>query len=214
MCIRDRANVPLPDRLQSYNFLNRHRPEEIFASDFLAQISTASPSSLLQQVYHRPTDTSTLNRMLYLDWQFTLADNDLRKVSHMCAVAGVDVTFPMLDDKLVEFACQIPGSWKIKGKNLRHFYKKALHNWLPDETINKKKQGFGLPFGVWMQSHHPLQELAYDNLLKLKTRQWLNPAFIDKLIDLHRNGHAAYYGELIWVLTVLELWLDARFDAS
>ncbi|MEZ0153095.1 MAG: asparagine synthase-related protein, partial [Candidatus Reddybacter sp.] len=110
------------------------------------------------------------------------------------------------------FACQIPGQWKMKGKNLRHFYKKALHNWLPDETINKKKQGFGLPFGVWMQSHQPLQEMAYDNLLKLKKRQWLNPAFIDELIDLHRNGHAAYYGELIWVLTVLELWLDTHFS--
>ena len=81
------------------------------------------------------------------------------------------------------------------------------------EHINKKERGLAVLFCV-MQSHHPLQELAYDNLLKLKTRQWLNPAFIDKLIDLHRNGHAAYYGELIWVLTVLELWLDARFDAS
>jgi len=210
----DQANIPLPDRLQSYNFLNRHRPEEIFASDFLAQINTASPAALQQQVYQRPPDASTLNRMLYLDWQFTLADNDLRKVNHMCAVAGVQVTYPMLDDELITFACQIPGKWKMKGKNLRHFYKKALHNWLPDETINKKKQGFGLPFGVWMQSHQPLQEMAYDNLLKLKKRQWLNSAFIDELIDLHRNGHAAYYGELIWVLTVLELWLDAHFDAS
>ncbi|MEZ0123218.1 MAG: asparagine synthetase B [Candidatus Reddybacter sp.] len=208
----DQANVPLPERLQSYNFLNRHRPEEIFSSDFLAQINTASPTALQQQVYQRPADASTLNRMLYLDWQFTLADNDLRKVNHMCAVAGVDVTYPMLDDELLAFACQIPGLWKMKGKNLRHFYKKALHNWLPDETINKKKQGFGLPFGVWMQSHQPLQEMAYDNLLKLKKRQWLNPAFIDELIDLHRNGHAAYYGELIWVLTVLELWLDTHFS--
>ncbi len=208
----DQANVPLPERLQSYNFLNRHRPEEIFSSDFLAQINTASPAALQQRVYQLPPDASTLNRMLYLDWQFTLADNDLRKVNHMCAVAGVDVAYPMLDDELIAFACQVPGKWKIKGKNLRHFYKKGLHNWLPDETINKKKQGFGLPFGVWMQSHQPLQELAYDNLLKLKKRQWLNPAFIDELIDLHRNGHAAYYGELIWVLTVLELWLDTHFS--
>lgn len=208
----DQANVPLPDRLQSYNFLNRHRPEEIFSSDFLSQINTASPAALQQQVYQLPPDASTLNRMLYLDWQFTLADNDLRKVNHMCAVAGVDVTYPMLDDELIAFACQIPGKWKMKGQNLRHFYKKALTNWLPDETINKKKQGFGLPFGVWMQSHQPLQEMAYDNLLKLKKRNWLNPAFIDELIDLHRNGHAAYYGELIWILTVLELWLDTHVD--
>ncbi len=202
------ANVPLPARLQSYNFLNRHRPEEIFADDFLAQIDTTSPAELQQTLYRLPEHASTLNRMLYLDWQYTLADNDLRKVNHMCAVAGIEVTYPMLDDELTAFACRIPGHWKIKGGKLRYFYKQALSNWLPEETINKKKQGFGLPFGVWMQSHQPLQELAYDNLLKLETRGWFNPAFIDQLIDLHRDGHAAYYGELIWVLTVLELWLD------
>jgi asparagine synthase (glutamine-hydrolysing) len=80
--------------------------------------------------------------------------------------------------------------------------------WLPDETIHKKKQGFGLPFGVWMQSHSPLRDLAYENLISLKKRGYLQQDFIDKLIKMHREGHAAYYGELIWILTVLELWLS------
>ena len=146
--------------------------------------------------------------MLYLDWQFTLADNDLRKVSHMCALAGVEVAYPMLDDSLLTLAGEIPDEWKLKGQQLRYFYKKALTNWLPQETITKKKQGFGLPFGVWMQTHKPLQEMAYDSLVKLKSRPYFKAEFLDKLIKLHREGHAAYYGELIWILTVLELWLE------
>ncbi len=148
--------------------------------------------------------------MLYLDWQYTLADNDLRKVSHMCALAGVEVVYPMLDDNLVNFSCQIPSNWKIKDRDLRHFYKQSLTGWLPDATINKKKQGFGLPFGVWMETHKPLQEMAYENLLKLKKRPYFKPEFIDHTIDLHRNQHAAYYGELIWILMVLEMWIDAH----
>ena len=98
--------------------------------------------------------------MLYLDWQYTLADNDLRKVSHMCELAGVDVAYPMLDDGLIDLSCRVPSDWKIKGNDLRHFYKAALKDWLHDDTINKKKQGFGLPFGVWMETHKPLQEMA------------------------------------------------------
>jgi asparagine synthase (glutamine-hydrolysing) len=204
----DQANTPLPDRLQSYNFLHRHQPNEIFNDDFVRQVNVSTPIELQREIYHRPENAETLNRMLYLDWQYTLADNDLRKVSHMCALAGVDVAYPMLDDDLIEFSCQIPSNWKIKGKDLRHFYKQSLTNWLPNETINKEKQGFGLPFGVWMKTHKPLQEMAYDNMLALKQRGFFRPEFIDHAIDLHRNQHAAYYGELVWILTVLELWMS------
>lgn len=201
------AAVPLPDRLQSYNFLHRHSPGEIFSKDFLGQISVAQPLNIQRDIYHAPSDATALNRMLYLDWQITLADNDLRKVSHMCAMAGVDVAYPMLDDDLLDFSCSIPSRTKLKGQNLRSFYKRSLENWLPDSTINKSKQGFGLPFGVWMQEHRQLQELAYDSLLSLKNRNLFDSKFIEQLIDLHKNGHAAYYGVLIWILTVLELWL-------
>lgn len=208
------AAVPLPDRLQSYNFLHRHSPGEIFNKDFLGQISVVQPLNIQRDIYHAPSDSTALNRMLYLDWQITLADNDLRKVSHMCAMAGVDVSYPMLDDDLLDFSCTIPSQQKLKGQDLRTFYKKSLSGWLPDETINKSKQGFGLPFGIWMQEHKPLQEMAYDNLLALKERRMFNNEFLDHLITLHRDGHAAYYGVLVWILTVLELWMSrSKFDA-
>lgn len=208
------ANTPLPDRLQSYNFLHRHAASEIFSDDLLVDVDKALPLDLLRSIYQRPQQASDLNRMLYLDWQITLADNDLRKVSQMCATAGVDVLYPMLDDNLVEFSCQIPSEWKIKGVELRHFYKQALRGWLPQDTIEKAKQGFGLPFGVWMQTYKPLRELAYDNLLKLKGRGFIRPEFIDQAIKMHQSEHAAYYGELVWIFTVFELWMDGRAASS
>jgi asparagine synthase (glutamine-hydrolysing) len=206
----NQANIPLPDRLQAYNFLHRHDKAELFTDDFLSDINASLPLQYQREVYHRPKNASALNRMLCLDWQYTLADNDLRKVSHMCAMAGVEVVYPMLDDQLVEFSCAIPDAWKLRRNGLRYFYKESLRGWLPDETISKKKQGFGLPFGVWMQNHTPLRELAYDNLSDLKKRNILKPDFIDQVIRMHQDVHAAYYGELVWILTVLELWLAVR----
>lgn len=207
------ANTPLPDRLQSYNFLHRHAAADIFQDDFLAEIDDGLPLNLLRSIYHRPDHATDLNRMLYLDWQITLADNDLRKVSHMCAFAGVGVAYPMLNDELVEFSCEVPSAWKIKNRDLRYFYKQALSGWLPKETITKTKQGFGLPFGVWMQTYKPLREMAYDNLLKLKSRGFIRPEFIDRAIAMHQSEHAAYYGELVWILNVFELWLEGHQDA-
>ncbi len=208
------ANIPLPDRLQTYNFLHQHQPEEIFSTDFLSEVDTTLPIEYQQTIYSTPNNATALNRMLYLDWQYTLADNDLRKVSHMCAMAGVEVSYPMLDDELVHFSTKIPDKWKLDGQKLRHFYKESLRGWLPDETINKKKQGFGLPFGVWMRSHKPLQDMAYDTLSQLKKRHYFNQTFLDKVIDLHRHGHASYYGELVWILTVLEFWLAAHTNTT
>lgn len=208
------ANMPLPGRMQSYNFLNQHAPDELFAEAMLAQVDTSLPEQSLNAVYHAPANATTLDRMLYLDWQFTLADNDLRKVSQTARLAGIEVAYPMLDDELVRLSCAIPDALKLRGQQLRYFYKSALTGWLSDTTINKTKQGFGLPFGVWMQTHQPLQQLAYDNLLSLQQRPFFKPEFIDKLIDLHRHGHAAYYGELIWILMVLELWLQQHPDLA
>tara|TARA_R110002049_G_scaffold222275_1_gene393906 strand:- start:339 stop:2270 length:1932 start_codon:yes stop_codon:yes gene_type:complete len=208
------ANTPLPDRLQSYNFLHRHAATEIFPEAFLKDVNEALPLDLLRSIYHRPEPASRLNKMLYLDWQITLADNDLRKVSHTCSLAGVEVAYPMLDDELVEFSCKVPSDWKIEGKDLRHFYKESLKGWLPRETIEKTKQGFGLPFGVWMRTYQPLREMAYDNLLKLKDRGLIQPAFIDKAIEMHQSQHAAYYGELVWILTVFELWMQGHSQTS
>ncbi|MDZ7803476.1 asparagine synthetase B family protein [Thiohalophilus sp.] len=206
----EQARIPLPDRLQTYNYLHRLPLAEMFDPGFLEQVNTDDPWDLMRGIYRRPENASTLNRMMYLDWQQTLADNDLRKVSRMCHLAGVEVVYPMLDDTLVEFACRVPSTLKLHKGRLRHFYKEAMSGFLPDEIIDKKKHGFGLPFGVWMQEHAPLRELAYDGLLRFKQRGIIRPAFIDRLITLHREGHAAYYGELVWVLMMLDLWLETH----
>ncbi|RFC37864.1 MAG: asparagine synthase (glutamine-hydrolysing) [Candidatus Nitrotoga sp. SPKER] len=202
------AQIPLPDRLETYNFLHRASPSEIFTADFLAQVNHQEPTTLLQTEYGRTDSISATNRLLNLDLKFTLADNDLRKVNRMCELAGVAVHYPLLDDDIVTFAAQLPPSLKVKGLKLRYFFKEALRDFLPQETITKNKQGFGLPFGVWMQTYLPLQKLAYDSLKSLRGRGYIKPEYLDALIEQHRSGHAAYYGVMIWVLMMLEQWLQ------
>jgi len=203
-----KANTPLPDRLEAYNFLHRHAARDIFPAEFLQAVDSAYPLTLLREIYTTPVGASALNRMLYLDWHRTLHDNDLAKVNRMCQLAGIDVVYPLLDDGVVAFSCKLPSRLKLKGRRLRWFYKQAMRNFLPLEIIHKTKHGFGLPFGIWMRSHRPLQELAYDSLKRLERRHYFQAAFIDRALAMHRDGHAAYYGELIWILMMLSLWLE------
>lgn len=208
------AKIPLPDRLETYNFLHRINPAEIFDSHILAVIDSNGPLQIQRDRFAAPQDTSMLNRMMYLDWQQTLADNDLRKVGTACRLAGIDVAYPLLNDALVEFSCSVPSKLKLPAQRLRHFYKEAMKGFLPDAIITKSKHGFGLPFGIWMRSHRPLHELAMDSLESLKARQLFHDGFIDRAITLHNKEHASYYGELIWLLMMLELWLKSHIKTS
>ncbi len=204
------ANTPLPDRLQSYNFLHRTHPHHVFDSAFLVDCCLDTPLELLRTIYNTPAQATPLNRMMFMDWQITLADNDLRKVSRMCELAGVQVGYPLLHDDLVAFSTRVPSEVKLKDNQLRDFFKKSLTGWLPDSTINKSKHGFGLPFGLWMQDYQPLQDMAYSALEQIKLRGFFRDEFIDNALHQHRKGHAAYYGELVWLLMTLELWLQAH----
>jgi asparagine synthase (glutamine-hydrolysing) len=204
------ANIPLPDRLKTYNFLNRLGFEAIMADDLLAATDQELPLRLDRELYELPDTASRLNRMLYLDWHHTLADNDLRKVNRMCELAGIQVEYPMLDDHLVEFSTRVSSDRKMRRNRLRDFYKRAVRDFLPEQIINKSKHGFGLPFGVWMERHPGLQQLATDNLERMRRRGYLRPAFIDEIQRLHREQHAGYYGEFIWAAIMLELWLTAQ----
>lgn len=200
------ASVPMPDRYESYNLLNRLGMSHILTEDFLASVDPAAPMQLMRNVYQDVQAKVLLNRMLGLDFRFTLTDNDLPKVTRMCELAGVDVAFPLLDDALLDFSLRLPVHLKLKRTRLRYFFKEALRDFLPSEILTKEKHGFGLPFGVWLQTHRPLQQLALDSLSSLKSRGIIRPQFIDQLTGEHLSSHAGYYGTMIWVLMMLEQW--------
>ncbi len=204
------ANIPLPERMESYNYIYRQPLAEMFTADFLARIDPQQPSRLLEDAYQRAATRSYINRMLHLDLKFTLADNDLRKVNGMTQAAGIEVRYPLLDDAMVEFSGEVPPDWKVKGQYLRWFFKTALKGYLPDAIIDKRKHGFGLPFGVWAREHAPLRERVEDRLNDFRRRGLLQPAYLDRLRREHAEGHATYFGKMLWVILILEEWLQAR----
>ena len=204
------ASVPMPDRMQTYNLLMRIGTSTIFEPAFLAQVDTDRPMKDMRAWYARSDAKSLVNRMLAFDLKYTLTDNDLPKVVTACRLAGVDVAFPFLDDAVVSFAERLDPDLKLKGLKLRWFFKHALRDFLPPEILTKSKHGFGLPFGIWLGRDKGLNALAFASLDSLKQRGIVRTAFIDQLRADLLADHATYYGELVWVLMMLEQWLQAH----
>jgi asparagine synthase (glutamine-hydrolysing) len=201
------ASLPMPARYDHYNLLQRLGPETVFTSEFLGGVCCAAPARQVEQAYRSSNADSLINRMLALDFKYTLADNDLPKVVRSSELAGVDVRFPLLHDEVVAFSARLPPGLKLRGPRLRYFFKKALQDFLPPEIITKTKHGFGMPFGRWLQSHGPLRQLAFESLSDLKRRNIVRAEFIDQLTGVHVKSHADYYGTMVWILMMLEQWL-------
>jgi len=204
----EKAAIPLPARLEFWNFVLQQGASEVLHPDFRAAVDEGGTFRKMQELWNSTASTDTLDRMLHYDWQYTLADNDLRKVETMSALAGVRISYPMLHPDVVDLSKRIPSEMKMPGGALRDFYKRAVTGFLPDEIINKKKHGFGLPFGLWLGHSPRLRARIQENLSAFRGRRVVRPEFIDRLLSLHGQEDARYYGVFIWVLAMYEQWLQ------
>ena len=208
------ARVPMPDRMQAFNLLSRIGAAQILDPSLLESVDQGEPLRAQQHTYAGAVANSTINRMLHYDWKYTLADTDLPKVRGAVELAGLTVGYPLLADEIADFSLRLPSDFKLRNFKLRWFFKEALRDFLPDATLKKKKHGFGLPFGLWATQHPGLRNLAGDSLAELERRGILLGGFRDGLMGHLLSAHPGYYGELVWILMMLEQWLATHDNAA
>lgn len=209
----EQARVPLPDRIGSkYNLLNRFGVHNVLTGDVLAAAGGYDPLQTERDVWRACDARDQTNRFLAWDFKFTLGDNDLVKVTRMCHAAGVEVSFPMLCNALVDHSLQLRPDQKLRRRKLRFFFKNALRGFLPDEIIDKQKHGFGMPFGEWLLVQPQLARRCTGALEALADRGMIRRPFLDELNTAMRGEAPGYYGPMAWVLMMLELWLEASHD--
>lgn len=211
-----RANIPNPQRYYSYNFFLSFPPREIFSQDLLSAGPRENWLEIPQSHFSQPHDASELNRLLYVDVKMILADNDLKKVSGMGELAGIQVRYPLCDYRLAELAARIPTSLKLRRFEKRYIFKQAMKGILPDVVLYKKKHGMGVPVSSWLLNDPRLHAFATEVLRDSRTTQrgYFQPGFLDQLFRLQSQEHIAYYGEIVWYLLALELWHREHLDHS
>ena len=83
--------------------------------------------------------------------RFYLQDNILTKVDRASMMVSLEVRAPFLDNDVVEFARKIPHQYKYRNGCTKYLLKKALGGVLPDDIINRRKKGFGVPLTRWLK---------------------------------------------------------------
>jgi asparagine synthase (glutamine-hydrolysing) len=211
-----RSNIPMPDRAFSYSLQSSVPAIELFTFDFLSEVSGSDALQPARDHFAAAAAHDDLNRWLYLDLQIVIAENDLRKVSTMSRLAGVTPRYPLLQPELAEFSGTIPARLKVKGSRLRYLFKKAMADVLPPEIIEKKKHGFGLPYSVWLGKHKSLRDFTVDILGSARCRQrgYFRTDLVEWLWPQYESVHQSYYGELLWIFLMLELWHLEHVDGQ
>ena len=92
---------------------------------------------------------SHLNWMSYADLNLRLPELLLMRIDKMSMGVSLEGRVPFLDHKFVELAMSIPEQTKTNNGTLKYILKKAVRGVIPDELIDRPKQGFGVPVYEW-----------------------------------------------------------------
>jgi asparagine synthase (glutamine-hydrolysing) len=121
-----------------------------------ASIGSRSSWECIEPIYDRfrrnAWEPTALNWMTYLDLNYRLPELLLMRVDKMSMAVGLEARVPFLDHKFVELAMGIPERVKTRRGVLKYILKKAVRGLIPDEIIDRAKQGFGVPVHEWMMS--------------------------------------------------------------
>ncbi|HET9952711.1 MAG TPA: asparagine synthase-related protein [Candidatus Eisenbacteria bacterium] len=213
----DRANLPYADRMTSHAFLRVTPVSNVFQETFLRSVDPAyAPYSMMGHYYTEAPANTDLDRELYLDLKLAIGDNDLFKVVRMTEAAGIGVRFPFLDGPFADLSMRVPAKFKMRGAELRTFFKETYADLLPPEVRAKQKHGFGLPIPVWLKSDAALRETMRDLVLgeRLRARGIFAPGFLEDLVRRHETDTTSFYGTILWNVMILELWLRRASDGG
>ncbi|MCK7593986.1 asparagine synthetase B family protein [Pseudomarimonas salicorniae] len=209
-----RASLPNPDRFYTDDAFASEHFDALLGDALRAQLQPGLSLGWMRETYSACSASAELHRLMALDLELAIAQNDLVKVDGACRHAGVGARFPYLDPDLVEYAGRLPARFKLRGGEKRYLFKQAMAGILPPMILQKRKQGFGLPVAVWIRDNPGFREMLTDLLLseRSRARGWFQPAFVERLLERHLAGAWDHAPEL-WQMAVLELWMRRHLDA-
>jgi asparagine synthase (glutamine-hydrolysing) len=186
----------------------------LYTADFRRALAgSESPAARFRAVAERCPSGYPLARMLYLDSKTYLPGDILTKVDRMSMAVSLEARVPLLDHRLIEFAARLPASLKMRGAESKYIFKRAVRGLVPDEILDRPKQGFGVPIGEWI--NRELRERIRDTFAdaRTRTRGLVEMAYVDVLLDEHERGRRDHSNAL-WSLFILELWHRAYADEA
>lgn len=90
------------------------------------------------------------NWCTWLELQLRLPEQLLMRTDKTSMATALELRVPLLDHLLIAAMLNTPQELRAKGGNKKHLLKRMLAAVLPEDIINRKKQGLGMPLNDWV----------------------------------------------------------------
>ena len=166
------------------------------------ELATAYTSKELLKENYTP-----LSYMMAIDYQSYLVDDILQKVDRATMTVSLEGREPLLDHRIIEFAAQLPDSYKYHKGIKKYMLREITHQYIPKEMMDRPKMGFAIPIAEWMKTD--LKELVNDyiNETSIKEQQIFNWSSVESLKNAFFNGKKEYDYKL-WYLLMFQMWYE------
>lgn len=201
-----------------------HFKEKVFLdpfSGFIKNIQVFSPSEKKKLWKNRNfindgylndevknSNLSPVEKINLFDLTTYLPGQLLTKVDRMGMMNSLEVRSPFLDHHLAEFVYNLPETYKTDAGIFKRILKDILGEYMPEEFVNRRKQGFGAPVKAWLRESS-FKKDVYEKLYHPNAEIFtmMNEKVVKEMINDFYTNNNDHYNYKIWVLYCLELWL-------
>ncbi len=166
------------------------RPDD--AERYLLDILAAGPSG-------------SVDELLHADVRSYLPEDLLVKMDRASMASSLEGRAPLLDHRLLEFVARLPASRKVALFQTKVLLREIATGVLTREIVDRPKMGFGVPIEAWFRG--ALGDVFRETVLAPDSvsRDFLDVAVADDLLDIHMRGEALHARQL-WLILMFELW--------
>ncbi len=169
------------------------------------ELNGYEPFSVMKKYFDRTAGWDPLSRIQYVDIKTYLVDDILTKVDRTSMAHSLEVRVPLLDHQVMEYAAGIPARYKLRNREGKYIFKRALCDLVPGEILNRPKMGFSIPLAQWLRG---------DLKRVFEERIFSKDAFLENLFEPHAIRHwwnqhqrgTRDYSCHLWALLMLECW--------
>jgi asparagine synthase (glutamine-hydrolysing) len=199
------ARDPLEGYFHSVSILGDRLRGRLFSPEFHRELQGYQAVEVLRAHASRAPE-HPLSRVQYLDMKTYLVGDILTKVDRASMAHSLEVRVPILDHEIVEWISGLPPELKLRRREGKYLFKRALVPYVPSDVLYRPKMGFAVPLSTWFRG--PLRERVREAILGsvLADSGIFDNGFLEEMVAQHQSGLYDYSAG-IWSLLMFEAFL-------
>ncbi|MER3428145.1 MAG: asparagine synthase (glutamine-hydrolyzing) [Pyrinomonas sp.] len=204
------ASLPTVERYVRWvSVFDGEAKRALYSDMFHQQVAGRASSEFIAPWFRN--GSGVVDAALFADTMTYLPNDLLVKVDIATMAVSLEARSPFLDHHVIEFAASLPEELKLRRLTTKYLLKRVLGRLLPEENLQRRKMGFGVPLSHWFRGE--LRPFLEETVLSEKAlkRGLFKPETVRRFVAEHVSGRRDHSHQL-WTLLMLELWFEKFID--